>query len=309
MAWPDYTYNIFENFEDATLESGLTLTDTSGAVTIPSSAQYYIDTHSMALNLSGLTVRANISYGNCGNTASFGFWYRSGSYGGWAGGPMIFNLKSNAYGNLIQMIDERSAGDNTRRIRCNNQSIEVSDYTWYWLTVKFDRNATGYFRVYDTSGNIVGSAQSFSCVDYAADEGFYLGSWGGSHSCVVYFDALVVDTTNANFPLLGWETESGGTLPDGLTLNTSTGEISGTPTTEGTTTFTIKVTDNNGNETTQELSITITASGEYIGILKYWNGSVWAKTKIKTYDGASFIDAVLKIYQDSTWKLIDTTGV
>jgi hypothetical protein len=130
MAWPDYTYNIFENFEDATLESGLTLTDTSGAVTIPSSAQYYIDTHSMALNLSGLTVRANISYGNCGNTASFGFWYRSGSYGGWAGGPMIFNLKSNAYGNLIQMIDERSAGDNTRRIRCNNQSIEVSDYTF-----------------------------------------------------------------------------------------------------------------------------------------------------------------------------------
>ena len=51
---------------------------------------------------------------------------------------------------------------------------------------------------------------------------------------------------------------SAGTLPTGLTLNTSTGEISGTPTATGTFNFTVMVTDTvAGCEDTQALSITI----------------------------------------------------
>ena len=48
-----------------------------------------------------------------------------------------------------------------------------------------------------------------------------------------------------------------GALPAGLTLNTSTGVISGTPTTAGTASFTIGATDAHGNTGSQAYSINI----------------------------------------------------
>jgi Putative Ig domain len=60
----------------------------------------------------------------------------------------------------------------------------------------------------------------------------------------------------------GWSISSG-TLPTGLTLNASSGLISGTPTASGTSTFTIKVTDSTtptAQTATQSLSITVSAT-------------------------------------------------
>ncbi|MDW8412838.1 MAG: putative Ig domain-containing protein [Acidobacteriota bacterium] len=52
---------------------------------------------------------------------------------------------------------------------------------------------------------------------------------------------------------------SAGTLPPGLTLNSGTGVLSGTPTTVGTYTFTVTATDTNGCTGSQAYSVTITA--------------------------------------------------
>jgi hypothetical protein len=52
---------------------------------------------------------------------------------------------------------------------------------------------------------------------------------------------------------------SGGSLPAGITLNSSTGLLSGTPTTAGTLSFTIKVTDADGQSATEATSLTIVA--------------------------------------------------
>ena len=52
---------------------------------------------------------------------------------------------------------------------------------------------------------------------------------------------------------------SGSSLPPGLTLNSSTGKISGTPTTAGTYTFTSKVVDSKGNSDTATCTIVVSA--------------------------------------------------
>ena len=49
----------------------------------------------------------------------------------------------------------------------------------------------------------------------------------------------------------------GGSLPGGITLNASTGVLSGTPTAAGTSSFTVKVTDANSQTATQATSLTI----------------------------------------------------
>ena len=57
-----------------------------------------------------------------------------------------------------------------------------------------------------------------------------------------------------------WSIDSG-SLPGGLSLNSSTGEISGEPAANGVFNFTVLVTDDDTNTDTQPLSITINASG------------------------------------------------
>ena len=70
----------------------------------------------------------------------------------------------------------------------------------------------------------------------------------------VYRHTLTADGTTP----IRWSVENGnGVLPAGLSLNADTGEISGTPTAEGTATFTVKATNSAGSNT-KELSITIT---------------------------------------------------
>ena len=55
---------------------------------------------------------------------------------------------------------------------------------------------------------------------------------------------------------------SAGALPAGLSLASSTGVISGTPTTAGTVSFTVQVTDAANNTATKALSIAVAAAAQ-----------------------------------------------
>ncbi len=60
---------------------------------------------------------------------------------------------------------------------------------------------------------------------------------------------------------------SAGSLPDGISLNTGTGELSGTPTLRGEETFTVRVTDSRGQSLSKTLSITINRTDTDLSIL------------------------------------------
>lgn len=71
-----------------------------------------------------------------------------------------------------------------------------------------------------------------------------------------------IDETQGGVPPYTFSIPSGA-LPAGLSLNSTTGAISGTPTTAGTSTFTIRATDANGStgDTPFEIIIAAPASG------------------------------------------------
>ena len=75
----------------------------------------------------------------------------------------------------------------------------------------------------------------------------------GGEAGVAYSDQLTVTGGTSPFT---WSV-SAGTLPPGLTLNASTGLLSGTPTAAGTYSFTVKVTDRSGLTATEPVTLTI----------------------------------------------------
>lgn len=72
-----------------------------------------------------------------------------------------------------------------------------------------------------------------------------------------YSQSLGVSSGNSPFT---WSV-SAGSLPAGLSLGSSTGAITGTPTTAGTSNFTVLVTDTDGDIDTQALSIVVSSGG------------------------------------------------
>lgn len=76
-----------------------------------------------------------------------------------------------------------------------------------------------------------------------------------------------------------------GTLPAGLTLTASTGAISGTPTTAGSSTVTVQVSDANSSVASKSLSISIAASG--ISALSFVNTTLLAGPKGSAYSEAA----------------------
>ena len=99
-------------------------------------------------------------------------------------------------------------------------------------------------------------------------------------------------TANGGYTPYTWSVSSG-TLPAGLSLNSSTGLISGTPAAAGLSEFFVTVTDAQGNHSTQQVNITVnsgdangTLNGMYAGSFAgYMNGESFVAAFSLTADG------------------------
>lgn len=86
-----------------------------------------------------------------------------------------------------------------------------------------------------------------------------------------------------------------GSLPDGITLNTSTGVISGTPTTPDTYTFVIRATNVTGSTNTPSRTITV------ISAVRVWDGDEFIPGRVNVWDGDEFQTGVVKVWNGSTF--------
>lgn len=87
-----------------------------------------------------------------------------------------------------------------------------------------------------------------------------------------------------------------GALPGGLTLNTGTGAITGTPTTPGVFTFVIRASNGGGSVDTGTLTITVTSAA------RVWNGTAFVSGLANVWNGTAFVSGIIKVWDGTVWK-------
>ena len=132
-------------------------------------------------------------------------------------------------------------------------SNNVNPYTLTPDDAGFDPEKAPKVTLYGT-GNYCGKAEHYFTIseNTAAAPTITTSSLPDGKVGEAYSQTLTADgTTPITWNIIG------GTLPESLTLNETTGKISGTPTAAGTASFTVKA-ENSAGSDTKELSITIT---------------------------------------------------
>jgi hypothetical protein len=86
-----------------------------------------------------------------------------------------------------------------------------------------------------------------------------------------------------------------GALPGGLTLNTSTGAITGTPTTPGIFTFVVRASNAGGSADTSTLTITVFSGA------RVWNGTAFVSGLANVWNGTAFVSGIIKVWDGTNW--------
>lgn len=139
--------------------------------------------------------------------------------------------------------------------------------------------------------NVTGSADtpSRTIVINPPAPGFTDSSVSPNATIGVPYSDQVVATEASSYSVFS------GNLPDGISLNTSTGVISGTPTVPGTFNFVIRATNITGSADTGTLTIDLS------GIVRVWNGTEFVEDTPKVWNGISFVTGSIRVWNGSAW--------
>jgi hypothetical protein len=146
------------------------------------------------------------------SSVSIGMWYKTGTSYDWSEGPHFADFYNDAWGDMMRLSDERDSADNQRQIRVSpgnsggatGRITGISDNTWYWVTMKWVEGSTGQLSIYDTSLKLVGTT-TYTDTSGVVAQYILLGNsqqTSPSNSYTVDIDDFVMDSTNANFPLM-----------------------------------------------------------------------------------------------------------
>ena len=113
-------------------------------------------------------------------------------------------------------------------------------------------------RATDARGNVADRAGSIAVYTMPA----LAGNYAGEGEVEVAYSSSAVTASGGKAPL-SWSI-AGGTLPPGLSLNSGTGVLSGTPTGSGTFNFTVRVTDANGRTASRAQSTSILSAVDLV---------------------------------------------
>ena len=217
------TVDVYEDFEDATLESDLTFSNASGLGTIPSTTWYHDGANGFAVDMTtagGETYHSRLTFSRASAPTTFdriscGFWYHNCNWTS-NGQSMAFMMLNGggAAQKLCQVGDVLSWGGVRQfadRADPAYGQITAPNYSWVWVTVLWLRN-TGYqVNIYDTSHTLLGSwtGLGLGANDYHTTyvDNIVIGldeNWAGFAGSIG-FDEFVIDYTNGVFPLLGWD--------------------------------------------------------------------------------------------------------
>jgi hypothetical protein len=161
------------------------------------------------------------------------------------------------------------------------------------------------------SGTPTVGGQSYSFTLQAANtDGSVTASFSGTVAAAPTFPPAWSDNTLATFVVgqaysdqvvatnmssySGAYSVSSGALPAGISLNTGTGAVTGTPTSPTSYSFAITATNTFG-------SISQSFSGAAAGGLAVFDGTSWYRGPVKVYDGTTWKLATVKLYNGSSW--------
>jgi hypothetical protein len=111
-----------------------------------------------------------------------------------------------------------------------------------------------------------------------------------------YADGVAANTTTS------YAVAAGGSLPPGLSLNTTTGAITGTPTQQGSFTFAINASGGGGTTGSGNLTIQISPAGNRrnssgfdsnLAVARRYNGTSWVNlTTMRRFNGTSWVNII-----------------
>jgi hypothetical protein len=236
-----FTFSIISG----SLPAGLTLNSSTGTIsgtpTSPGTYNFtakvvdkYGNTDTQACTLVVLASPVNLTCGSCGSgNATVGDWYSSNLSVSGGASPYTYSIAS---GSLPPGLSLSSTGV------ISGTPTTAGSYTFTSKVV--DKN--GYSDTATCTIVVAAAALNLNCGTCGASQ----ATVGTAYSATYQ---VIGGTPGFTFSIVS------GSLPAGLTLNTSTGTISGTPTSVGTYTFTAKVVDSKGKTDTQACTVVIVA--------------------------------------------------
>lgn len=151
-----------------------------------------------------------------------------------------------------------------------------------FFTIRASNTVNGYTSSAD---------RTFSLVINPALPVFSDGSVNSSARVGIAYSDGVTASETASYSVVA----APNTLPPGLSLNTSNGAITGTPTTPGTYSFRIRATNVTGSTDTAIQTITVISSA------RVWNGSAFVVAQARVWNGSAFVTGTIRVWDGTAW--------